>query len=78
MWCEQVFVRNLAGSHYDLVELMALNAAGRVTMLTPQTHPPDAVDDAMNDLDVGRLRGGGILIPASTEIARLVTGRLGW
>ena len=43
---------------------MALNAAGRVTMLT-QTYPLDAVDDAMDDLDAGRLRGRGILVPAS-------------
>ena len=61
---ERNVVGNLVGSYNDLAELMALNAAGRVTMLT-QTYPLDAVDDAMNDLDAGRLRGRGILVPAS-------------
>src|SRR5918996_598200 len=55
---ERSVVGNLVGSYNDLVELMALNAAGRVTMLT-QTYPLDAVNDAMDDLDAGRLRGRG-------------------
>ena len=59
---ERNVVGNLVGSYNDLVELMALNAAGRVTMLT-QTYPLGAVNDAMDDLDAGRLRGRGILIP---------------
>ena len=58
---ERNVVGNLVGSYNDLVELMALNAAGRVTMLT-QTYPLDAVNDAMDDLDAGRLRGRGILV----------------
>jgi NAD+-dependent secondary alcohol dehydrogenase Adh1 len=53
---ERNVVGNLVGSYNDLVELMALSAAGRVTMLT-QTHLLDAVNDAMDDLDAGRLRG---------------------
>jgi NAD+-dependent secondary alcohol dehydrogenase Adh1 len=61
---ERNVVGNLVGSYNDLVELMALNAAGRVTMLT-QTYPLDAVNDAMDDLDAGRLRGRGILVPTS-------------
>jgi NAD+-dependent secondary alcohol dehydrogenase Adh1 len=61
---ERNVVGNLVGSYNDLVELMALNAAGRVTMLT-QTYPLDAVNDAMDDLDAGRLRGRGILVPAA-------------
>ncbi|MGH8823188.1 MAG: zinc-binding dehydrogenase, partial [Jiangellaceae bacterium] len=61
---ERNVVGNLVGSYNDLVELMALNAAGRVTMLT-QTYPLDAVNDAMDDLDGGRLRGRGILIPTA-------------
>lgn len=59
---ERNVVGNLVGSYNDLVELMALNASGRVTMLT-RTYPLAAVDDAMNDLEAGRLRGRGILIP---------------
>ena len=62
MTTERNVVGNLVGSYNDLVELMALNAAGRVTMLT-QTYPLEAVNDAMDDLDAGRLRGRGILIP---------------
>lgn len=59
---ERNVVGNLVGSYNDLVELMALTAAGRVDMLT-RTYPLDAVNDAMDDLDSGRLRGRGILVP---------------
>jgi NAD+-dependent secondary alcohol dehydrogenase Adh1 len=59
---ERNVVGNLVGSYNDLVELMALAAAGRVEMLT-QTYPLEAVNDAMDDLDAGRLRGRGILVP---------------
>ena len=61
---ERNVVGNLVGSYNDLVELMALNAAGRVTILT-QTYPLDAVNDAMDDHDAGRLRGRGILVPTA-------------
>jgi NAD+-dependent secondary alcohol dehydrogenase Adh1 len=64
---ERNVVGNLVGSYNDLVELMALNAAGQVTMLT-QTYPLDAVNDAMDDLDAGRLRGRGILVPAAAGV----------
>jgi NAD+-dependent secondary alcohol dehydrogenase Adh1 len=60
---ERNVIGNLVGSCNDLVELMALAADGRVRMLT-QTYPLDAAHDAMDDLDSGRLRGRGILIPA--------------
>jgi NAD+-dependent secondary alcohol dehydrogenase Adh1 len=60
---ERNIVGNLVGSYNDLVELMALNAAGKVTMRT-RTYPLDAVNDAMDDLDAGRLRGRGILVPS--------------
>lgn len=59
---ERNVIGNLVGSYNDLVELMALNAAGDVHMLT-RTYPLDAVNDAMDDLDAGRLRGRGILVP---------------
>lgn len=59
---ERNVVGNLVGSYNDLVELMALAAAERVEMLT-STYPLDAVNDAMDDLDAGRLRGRGILVP---------------
>jgi len=61
---ERNVIGNLVGSYNDLVELMALNADGKVTMLT-HTYPLDAVNEAMDDLDAGRLRGRGILVPAT-------------
>jgi NAD+-dependent secondary alcohol dehydrogenase Adh1 len=44
---------------------MSLAASGRVEMLT-HTYPLDAVDEAMDDLEAGRLRGRGILVPATS------------
>ncbi len=59
---ERNVIGNLVGSYNDLVELMALNARGEVALHTA-TYPLDAVNDAMDDLDAGRLRGRGILVP---------------
>ncbi|WP_020522361.1 NAD(P)-dependent alcohol dehydrogenase [Catelliglobosispora koreensis] len=59
---ERNVIGNLVGSYNDLAELMALAATGQVKLLTHQ-YPLDAVNDAMDDLDAGRLRGRGILIP---------------
>jgi NAD+-dependent secondary alcohol dehydrogenase Adh1 len=56
------FVGNLVGTYNDLAELMTLEAQGRVTLHT-STYPLDAVNDAMDDLEEGRLHGRGILIP---------------
>jgi NAD+-dependent secondary alcohol dehydrogenase Adh1 len=56
------FVGNLVGTYNDLAELMTLAAQGKVTLHT-QTYPLDAANDAIADLDAGRLRGRGILIP---------------
>ncbi len=55
------FVGNLVGSYNDLDELMTLTAQGKVTLHT-STYPLDAVNDAMSDLDQGRLQGRGILV----------------
>ena len=55
------FVGNLVGSYNDLDELMKLTAQGKVTLHT-STYPLDAVNDAMADLDQGRLQGRGILV----------------
>ena len=57
------FVGNLVGSYNDLAELMTLTAQGKVSLRT-STYPLEAVNDAMADLDNGRLHGRGILIPA--------------
>jgi NAD+-dependent secondary alcohol dehydrogenase Adh1 len=57
------FIGNLVGTYADLHELMVLTAQGKVTLHT-STYPLDAINDAMADLDGGRLQGRGILIPA--------------
>src|SRR5213083_1603934 len=57
------FIGNLVGSYVDLQDLMTLTAQGKVTLHT-STYPLDAINDAMADLDNGRLQGRGILVPA--------------
>jgi NAD+-dependent secondary alcohol dehydrogenase Adh1 len=57
------FIGNLVGSYNDLDELMTLTAQGRVRLHT-SVYPLEAVNDAMADLDNGRLQGRGILVPA--------------
>jgi NAD+-dependent secondary alcohol dehydrogenase Adh1 len=57
------FIGNLVGTYVDLQDLMTLTAEGQVTLHT-STYPLDAINDAMADLDQGRLQGRGILVPA--------------
>jgi NAD+-dependent secondary alcohol dehydrogenase Adh1 len=57
------FIGNLVGSYNDLDELMTLTAQGTVQLHT-SVYPLDAINDAMADLDNGRLQGRGILVPA--------------
>jgi NAD+-dependent secondary alcohol dehydrogenase Adh1 len=61
------FVGNLIGSHRDLSELMDLAAQGKVTLHT-STYPLDAVNDAIADLNQGRLRGRAILVPEDIAV----------
>ena len=56
------FIGNLVGSYNDLVELMALAAADKVT-LHSTTYALDDINLAIGDLDSGRLHGRGILVP---------------
>jgi NAD+-dependent secondary alcohol dehydrogenase Adh1 len=56
------FIGNLVGSYNDLVELMTLTAQGKVALHTA-IYPLDAALDAIHDLDSGKLRGRGILVP---------------
>jgi len=60
---ERNVVGNLVGSYNDLDELMVLAAQGKVVLHTRQ-YPLDAVNDAIDDLDAGRLQGRGILVPS--------------
>jgi len=59
---ERNVIGNLVGTYNDLAELMTLAAQGKVKLHT-RTYPLDAVNDAMDDLDGGRLQGRGILVP---------------
>jgi len=56
------FIGNLVGNYNDLAELMTLTAQGKVKLHTA-VYPLDAALDAISDLDSGKLRGRGILVP---------------
>ncbi|GGX73244.1 NAD(P)-dependent alcohol dehydrogenase [Streptomyces minutiscleroticus] len=56
------FIGNLVGSYNDLRELMTLAAQGRVRLHTTK-YPLDRFQDAVDDLDAGRVRGRAILVP---------------
>jgi NAD+-dependent secondary alcohol dehydrogenase Adh1 len=60
------FIGNLVGTYNDLAELMVLTAEGKVTLHT-STYPLEGVNDAIGDLDGGRLHGRGILLPEGVE-----------
>lgn len=55
-------IGNLVGSYNDLVELMALTAAKKVQLHTVEYRLED-FQQALDDLDAGRVRGRAILIP---------------
>ncbi|MEV6093663.1 NAD(P)-dependent alcohol dehydrogenase [Streptomyces cellulosae] len=56
------FIGNLVGSYNDLCELMVLAARGKVRLHTT-AYPLDRFQDALDDLDAGRVRGRAILVP---------------
>jgi NAD+-dependent secondary alcohol dehydrogenase Adh1 len=61
---ERNVIGNIVGTYNDLAELMALAAQGKVTLHT-RPYPLEAVNDAIDDLDNGRLPGTrAILIPS--------------
>jgi NAD+-dependent secondary alcohol dehydrogenase Adh1 len=60
------FIGNLVGTYTDLEELMTLTAQGKVRLRTSR-YPLDGINDAMADLDEGRLQGRGILVPAGAD-----------
>ena len=60
------FIGNLVGTYTDLAELMTLTAQGKVSLHTT-TYPLEAINEAMADLDGGRLQGRGILVPAGAS-----------
>jgi NAD+-dependent secondary alcohol dehydrogenase Adh1 len=61
---ERNVIGNMVGTYNDLAELMALAAQGKVTLHT-KPYPLEAANDAITDLDEGRLPGArAILIPS--------------
>ncbi|TWH24876.1 NAD+-dependent secondary alcohol dehydrogenase Adh1 [Rhodococcus rhodochrous J45] len=56
------FIGNLVGSYNDLQDLMVLAAQGKVTLHTTK-YPLDQFQQAIDDLDAGRVRGRAILVP---------------
>ena len=56
------FIGNLVGSYNDLSELMVLAAMDRVSLHT-QRYPLTSFQQALDDLDAGKVRGRAILIP---------------
>ncbi|MFN2535091.1 MAG: zinc-binding dehydrogenase, partial [Pseudonocardiaceae bacterium] len=59
---ERNIIGNIVGTYNDLVELMVLAQAGKVTLHT-KTYPLDSAIEALDDLDNGRVRGRAILVP---------------
>jgi NAD+-dependent secondary alcohol dehydrogenase Adh1 len=59
---ERNIIGNIVGTYNDLAELMDLAQAGRVTLHT-RTYPLDSAQEALADLDAGRVRGRAILVP---------------
>ncbi len=56
------YIGNLVGSYNDLGELMDLAARGKVKLHT-STYALDDFQQALDDLDAGRVRGRAILVP---------------
>jgi NAD+-dependent secondary alcohol dehydrogenase Adh1 len=59
---ERNIIGNIVGTYNELAELMALAESGKVTLHT-KTYPLDAAQEALADLDAGRVRGRAILVP---------------
>ncbi|GAA1252042.1 NAD(P)-dependent alcohol dehydrogenase [Prauserella halophila] len=56
------FIGNLVGSYNDLCDLMVLAAQGKVRLHTSK-YPLERFQDAIDDLEAGRVRGRAILTP---------------
>jgi len=59
---ERNIIGNIVGTYNDLVELMDLAQAGKVTLHT-KVYPLTDAAEALADLDAGRVRGRAILVP---------------
>ena len=59
---ERNVIGNIVGTYNELAELMVLAQSGKVTLHT-QTYPLAEAEQALADLDAGRVRGRAILVP---------------
>jgi NAD+-dependent secondary alcohol dehydrogenase Adh1 len=59
---ERNIIGNIVGTYNDLAELMTLAEAGRVALHT-RTYPLEDAQEAIAELDAGRVRGRAILVP---------------
>ena len=59
---ERNIIGNIVGTYNELAELMALAQAGKVTLHT-RTYPLEDAQEAIAELDAGRVRGRAILVP---------------
>jgi NAD+-dependent secondary alcohol dehydrogenase Adh1 len=62
IFSEISIVGSLVGNYTELSELMMLHAEGRVTLRT-QRYKLDEINRALDDLDQGRIKGRGVLVP---------------
>jgi NAD+-dependent secondary alcohol dehydrogenase Adh1 len=82
IFSEIAVVGSLVGNYTELSELMILQAQGKVTLHT-QRYALDDITAAVDDLDHGRIRGRGVVLPgqapavspAATKSADLSTAR---
>jgi NAD+-dependent secondary alcohol dehydrogenase Adh1 len=59
---ERNVIGNIVGTYNELAELMVLAQSGKVTLHT-RTYPLAEAQQALADLDAGRVRGRAILVP---------------
>ena len=59
---ERNVIGNIVGTYNELAELMVLAQSGKVILHT-QTYPLAEAEQALADLDAGRVRGRAILVP---------------
>lgn len=63
---EYGFVGSLVGTYLDLLDLMGLAARGEVTLHT-ERYPRRDIDEAIADLEEGRIQGWAIIVPEGAE-----------
>jgi NAD+-dependent secondary alcohol dehydrogenase Adh1 len=64
IFSEIAVVGSLVGNYTELSELMTLNADGKVKLYA-QRYSLDEVGSAISDLEHGRIKGRGVLVPGN-------------